>query len=99
MSKQIHRKAHSVLLEMSGSRGQDLLEGIDDLTELLEQKPDANTKDLFLLQSICQVSQDLQILKEALKQYSSDFGTASQSAGQKLSQLLESREQSFGILN
>jgi len=95
MSKQIHRQARSVLLEMTGSHGKTFLENIDNLTELLEEKPDASTKDLFLLQSICQVSQDLQILKEALKQYSS--GSQIQTAGQKLSQLLEARERTFGI--
>ena len=97
MSKKIQRQAQSILLEMSGENGKSLLRGIDNLTQLLEEKPDASTKDLFLLQSICQVSQDLQILKEALKQYSSEFPT--HSAGQKLCQLLEARERTFGAFN
>jgi len=96
MTTKLRRRAQSLLIEMSSQNGKSFLEEIDDLRELLEEKPDASTEDLYLLQSISQVSQDLQILKVALEHFSSGFQNPT--AGAKLSQLLEGRKKTFNIL-
>ena len=96
MTTKLRRRAQSLLIEMSSRNGKSFLEEIEDLREMLEEKPDASTDDLYLLQSICQVSQDLNILKEALSQYSSGFQNPT--IGAKLSQLLEGRSGAFNIL-
>lgn len=93
MTTKIRRTARTVLTEMQSRQGKEFISSVDELTSLLENKPDASTQDLFLLQSICQVSQDLQILKEALENYSSGFSCLS--TGAKLSQLLERRNNKY----
>jgi len=97
MTTKLRRKTQDLLIEMSSYSGKSFLEKVDEVREILEESPDVSTDELYLLQSICQVSQDLQILKEVLERYSSGFHNST--VGAKLSQLLEERALTFKILS
>jgi hypothetical protein len=85
----IKNRIRATLLEMSGSSGQSLLERLDTLRDILENKPDPDQNEIFILDNIYQVVEGLNLLKENLEKHSQ--GQLIVTEGSKLSELFDKK--------
>jgi len=91
--KIIQNRLRATLLEMINTNGQDFMSNLESLIELLENKIDPTQTELYILENIYHVSEQMNLLKSNIEKYIQ--GKNIISSGNKLSELFDRRNSSF----
>jgi len=82
----LQNRMRATLLNLSGKDFKHLLENLNTLTDLIENKSDPDQNELYILENLYKTQEDLNLLVENLKKYNIDSPVFSNS-GSKLSDL------------
>lgn len=88
----LNNRVRATLLDLTSKEGKQLLEGINTLSDIIENKSDPDQNELFILENLYTTFTSLNLLVENLKKYNIGVEVFND-GGSKLSDLFSKRSE------